>query len=119
MIADKKPNITKIFNETFLSLQCHYQALIATIDTRKNRLASLEAQMKALQSEIQLKSNAANADPEKLKARQEKLAKLQKKRSIIEQPLKDWVLYKRIFIRKIIIFLKMLSSFHAKNSLKK
>ncbi|HED6688520.1 TPA: hypothetical protein R5002_001929, partial [Campylobacter coli] len=74
MIADKKPNITKIFNETFLSLQCHYQALIATIDTRKNRLASLEAQMKALQSEIQLKSNAANADPEKLKARQEKLA---------------------------------------------
>lgn len=88
MIADKKPNITKIFNETFLSLQCHYQALIATIDTRKNRLASLEAQMKALQSEIQLKSNAANADPEKLKARQEKLAKLQKEAEYYRTTLK-------------------------------
>ncbi|HED7348360.1 TPA: hypothetical protein R5479_001533 [Campylobacter coli] len=83
MIADKKPNITKIFNETFLSLQCHYQALIATIDTRKNRLASLEAQMKALQSEIQ-----ANADPEKLKARQEKLAKLQKEAEYYRTTLK-------------------------------
>ncbi|HEF9599061.1 TPA: hypothetical protein SBY40_001784 [Campylobacter coli] len=88
MIADKKPNITKIFNETFLSLQCHYQALIATIDTRKNRLASLEAQMKALQSEIQLKSNAANAVPEKLKARQEKLAKLQKEAEYYRTTLK-------------------------------
>ncbi len=66
-------------------MQCHYQALVATIDTRKNRLASLEAQMKTLQSEINLKSNATDADPEKLKARQEILAKLQKKQNTTEQ----------------------------------
>lgn len=88
MASDQKPNITKIFNETFLSLQCHYQALIATIDTRKNRLASLQTQIKTLQSEINLKSNANNTDPQKLKIRQEKLAKLQKEAQYYETSLK-------------------------------
>ncbi|EAK5129855.1 hypothetical protein B6H98_04275 [Campylobacter jejuni] len=100
MMADQKPNITKIFNETFLSLQCHYQALVATIDTRKNRLASLEAQMKTLQSEINLKSNATDADPEKLKARQERLAKLQKEAEYYRTTLKRLDAIREDFYKK-------------------
>lgn len=100
IIADQKPNISKIFNETFLSLQCHYQALVATIDTRKNRLASLEAQMKTLQSEINLKSNAANADPEKLKAQQERLTKLQKEAEYYKTTLKRLDAIKEDFYKK-------------------
>ncbi|EOI0718637.1 hypothetical protein ACMF74_002153, partial [Campylobacter jejuni] len=84
----------------FLSLQCHYQALVATIDTRKNRLASLEAQMKTLQSEINLKSNAANADPEKLKARQERLTKLQKEAEYYRTTLKRLDAIREDFYKK-------------------
>lgn len=81
-------------------MQCHYQALVATIDTRKNRLASLEAQMKTLQSEINLKSNATDADPEKLKARQERLAKLQKEAEYYRTTLKRLDAIREDFYKK-------------------
>ncbi|MFY0745150.1 coiled-coil domain-containing protein [Campylobacter sp. LH-2024] len=100
MAADRKPNITKIFNETFLSLQCHYQALMATIDTKKNRLASIEAQMKTLQSEIALKSKAANPDQEKIKARQERLENLQKEAESYKTSLKRLQAIQEDFYKK-------------------
>ncbi|MBZ7955188.1 hypothetical protein [Campylobacter molothri] len=100
MAADRKPNITKIFNETFLSLQCHYQALMATIDTKKNRLASIEAQMKTLQSEIALKLKAANPDQEKIKARQERLENLQKEVESYKTSLKRLQAIQEDFYKK-------------------
>lgn len=66
-------NITRIFNENFLSMQCHYQALVATIDTRKNRLASNEAQLKTAQMELKLQTSKPKPDPDKIKAKQEKI----------------------------------------------
>ena len=88
MVCDKNPNVTKVFNDTFLSLQCHYQALIATIDTRKNRLSSLETQIKNLQSEINIKANAINADTIKMQAKQEKLDKFKKEANYYKTSLK-------------------------------
>ncbi|MCW1360773.1 hypothetical protein [Campylobacter sp. CCS1377] len=68
-------NISKIFNEIFLSLQCHYQALVSTIDTRKNRLNAVEHQVKTLRLELNLKKTNS-ADEAKIQAKQEKIEKL-------------------------------------------
>ncbi len=88
-MKDKKMlNTTKIFNETFLSLQCHYQALVATIDTRQSRLASTEAQLKTTNSEMNFLKNNQNATPEKIKAKEEKIAKLQKELNYYTSSLK-------------------------------
>ncbi len=73
---------------------------------KKNRLASLEAQMKTLQSEINLKSNAANADPEKLKARQERLTKLQKEAEYYRTTLKRLDAIREDFYKKLQYFRK-------------
>lgn len=89
-------NITKIFNENFLSLQCHYQALISTIDTRKNRSASLQAQIKTLSLEL----NLNNADPQKVKAKQEKLNKLQKENEYYTTSLKKLEAIQQDFYKK-------------------
>ncbi len=91
-------NITKIFNETFLSLQCHYQALIATVDTRKNRLTSLETQIKTLQLEMNLKK--ANMDPERLKMKEERMEKLQKEAGYYRTTLKRLEAIKNDFYKK-------------------
>lgn len=69
-------NTARIFNENFLSLQCHYQALVATIDTRKNRLASCEAQLKTAQMELKLQTSKPKPDSEKIKAKQAKIEEL-------------------------------------------
>lgn len=71
-------NTTRIFNENFLSMQCHYQALVATIDTRKNRLASSKAQLKTAQMELKLQTSKPKPDPDKIKAKQEKIDNLLK-----------------------------------------
>ena len=92
-------NITRIFNEIFISLQCHYQALIATIDTRKNRAASLEAQMKTLKLEMNLKA-ASNADPDKMKAKQERLDKLSKEANYYRTSLKRLDAIREDFYKK-------------------
>ena len=81
-------NIGKIFNEIFISLQCHYQALLATIDTRKNRATSLDSQIKNLNTEITLKLNSANADIKKREAVKERLEKLQKECDYYKSTLK-------------------------------
>ncbi|EJR7630995.1 hypothetical protein N1A46_000718 [Campylobacter upsaliensis] len=82
----KMINVTKIFNETFLSLQCHYQALISTIDTRKNRAQSLEAQMKTLT--LEMNARAATMDPAKMQAKQERFDKLAKEATYYRTSLK-------------------------------
>lgn len=88
-IKDKRLlNTTKIFNETFLSLQCHYQALVATIDTRKNRAASLDSQIKNLESEISFLKGNPNATPDKVKAKEEKKAELEKESTYYKTSLK-------------------------------
>lgn len=86
-IKDKRLlNTTKIFNETFLSLQCHYQALVATIDTRQNRANSLDARIKSLKLELNSKINANN--PEKIKAKQRKIEELEKETNYYKTSLK-------------------------------
>ncbi|MCX2682522.1 hypothetical protein OQH60_01350 [Campylobacter sp. MIT 21-1685] len=95
----KMINITKIFNENFLSLQCHYQALVATIDTRKNRSSSLESQIKNLQLEINLRSNS-NQDPLKLKAKEERMAKLKKENDYYKSSLKKLDSLRNDFYKK-------------------
>ncbi|MBK1993652.1 hypothetical protein FSE90_05230, partial [Campylobacter novaezeelandiae] len=90
-------NINKIFNETFLSLQCHYQALLATIDTRKNRSAALESQIKNLNLELNSKSNA---NPDKIKAKQERLESLQKENEYYKTSLKRLIAIKEDFYKK-------------------
>jgi len=91
-------NITKIFNETFLSLQCHYQALVATIDTRQNRLSSTQAQIKALQLELNLKN--ANSNPEKIKLKQDRLEKLQNEAGHYKTSLKRLNAIREDFYKK-------------------
>lgn len=90
-------NINKIFNETFLSLQCHYQALLATIDTRKNRSAALESQIKNLNLELNSKSNA---NPDKIKAKQQRLESLQKENEYYKTSLKRLIAIKEDFYKK-------------------
>lgn len=92
-------NITKIFNDTFLSLQCHYQALVATIDTRQNRLTSLENQIRTIQLEMNL-SRSRNPDPERMKAREERLEKFQKEANYYKTTLKRLEAIKDDFYKK-------------------
>ncbi|ARJ56699.1 hypothetical protein [Campylobacter cuniculorum] len=93
-------NTTKIFNETFLSLQCHYQALIATIDTRQNRATSLEAQIRTLNSEINFLRNNPNATPEKIKSKEERVATLQKEVNYYKTSLKRLDAIREDFYKK-------------------
>lgn len=92
-------NVTRIFNETFLSLQCHYQALVATIDTRKNRSVSLEAQMKTLQLEINLRGNS-NQSSEKIRAKEERMNKLKKENEYYKNSLKRLDAIRNDFYKK-------------------
>lgn len=71
-------NMKRIFNENFLSVQCHYQALAATIDTRRNRLTSSEHQFRSTQMELKMQMAKPKPDPDKIKAKQEKLDELAK-----------------------------------------
>lgn len=93
-------NIGKIFNEIFISLQCHYQALLATIDTRKNRATSLDSQIKNLNTEITLKLNSANADIKKIEVVKERLEKLQKECDYYKSTLKRLEAIKDDFYKK-------------------
>ncbi|WP_300702963.1 hypothetical protein [uncultured Campylobacter sp.] len=71
-------NITKIFHERFLSLQCHYQALIAAIDQRKNRLSSCEHQLRSAKMDYKMQSAKPNPDQERLKQKQSRIEELAK-----------------------------------------
>ena len=71
-------NITKIFNEKFLSVQCHYQALVAAIDTRKNRLSACEHQLRSAKMDYKMQASKPNPDQAKLKAKQERIEELVK-----------------------------------------
>lgn len=98
-MKDKKViNITRIFNESFLSLQCHYQALIATIDTRKNRAASVEAQLKTLRLQVNLKTT--RPDPNKIKARQDRMDRLQRELNYYNTSLKKLEAIREDFYKK-------------------
>lgn len=65
----KHINMERIYEEVFLSHQCHYQALLASLDNRKNRKLALERQMSTIVSEI--KSKQARLEVENPKKRQE------------------------------------------------
>ncbi|AJC93906.1 hypothetical protein FVD15_03860 [Campylobacter volucris] len=70
-MKDKQKNINmeRLYDEVFLSHQCHYQALLASLDNRKNRKLALERQMSTLASEI--KSKQARLEAESGKKHQE------------------------------------------------
>lgn len=69
---EKKLNIEGIFKDHFLSLQCHYQALVAMLGTQKDRATSIEKELKTLK----LESALATKDEAKIKLRQERQIKL-------------------------------------------
>lgn len=93
-------NVVKIFNETFLSLQCHYQALVATIDTRKNRLASCKHQLKSAQMEYKLESSKPKPDGEKLKKKQARIDELVKEIGYYDSTLKNLEALRSDFYKK-------------------
>ncbi|KGI55896.1 hypothetical protein [Campylobacter sp. MIT 97-5078] len=80
-------NTTRIFNEIFLSVQCHYQALVATIDTRKNRLASNEHQLRTAQTEMRLLTSKPKPDPDKIKIKQDRMDELVKEITYFKETL--------------------------------
>ncbi|AJC87546.1 hypothetical protein [Campylobacter insulaenigrae] len=58
----KHINMERLYDEVFLSHQCHYQALLASIDNRKNRKLALERQISTLASEIKSKQSRLEAE---------------------------------------------------------
>lgn len=80
-------NSTRIFNETFLSVQCHYQALVATIDTRKNRLAAGENQLKNANSELKFLRSQPKPDMQRIKAKEERIQAILKEVNYFKETL--------------------------------
>ncbi len=79
----KHINMERLYDEVFLSHQCHYQALLASIDNRKNRKLALDRQMSTLITDI--KSKQARLESENGKKRQEFEELIQnKKQKLIE-----------------------------------
>ena len=72
----KNINITRIFNEMFLSEQVYYQALATAIDTQKNRLKSAQLQARSARMEVNFEQQKPRPDKEKIQARQDKIIKL-------------------------------------------
>ncbi|TXE82978.1 hypothetical protein FPD46_03765 [Campylobacter peloridis] len=105
----KHINMERIYDEVFLSHQCHYQALLASLDNRKNRKLALERQMSTLASDI--KAKQARVESESGKKRQE-LEELiaEKKHKLVE--LKNELDYFSKSIEKLELIKK---SFYDKN----
>ncbi|AJC84449.1 hypothetical protein [Campylobacter peloridis] len=105
----KHINMERIYDEVFLSHQCHYQALLASLDNRKNRKLALERQMSTLASDV--KAKQARVESESGKKRQE-LEELitEKKHKLVE--LKNELDYFSKSIEKLELIKK---SFYDKN----
>lgn len=84
---EKIINVSKIFNEHFLSLQCHYQALVSSIDTRKNRLLSCASQLKNLHLELKFEQSKSKSNKDKIQKKQEKAFELEKEITYYKQSL--------------------------------
>lgn len=105
----KHINMERLYDEVFLSHQCHYQALLASIDNRKNRKLALDRQMSTLITDI--KSKQARIETESGKKRQEFEEMIQsKKQRLVE--IKNEVDY---FTKSIEKLEAMRKSFYEKN----
>lgn len=81
----KNINITRIFNETFLPVQCYYQALLTAIDSRKNRIKNAQYQLRSTRMEINFETQKPKPDKEKIEAKKEKLTKLAEEMTQIQK----------------------------------
>lgn len=81
----KKININRIFNETFLPVQCYYQALLIAIEARKNRLKNAQFQLRSARMEINFETQKPKPDKERIEIRKEKIVKLTEEMSEIQK----------------------------------
>lgn len=72
----KNINITRIFNETFLPVQCYYQALLTAIEARKNRIKNAQLQLRSARMEINFETQKPKPNQERIASRKEKITKL-------------------------------------------
>lgn len=81
----KKININRIFNESFLPVQCYYQALLIAIEARKNRLKNAQFQLRSARMEINFETQKPKPDKERIEVRKEKIVKLTEEMSEIQK----------------------------------
>ncbi len=79
----KHINMEHLYNEVFLAHQCHYQALLASLENRKNRKLALERQSNTLASEIKLKQSRLEIENGKKRQEAEEILH-SKKQKLIE-----------------------------------
>lgn len=83
----KKININRIFNETFLPVQCYYQALLLSIEARKNRLKNAQFQLRSARMEINFESQKPKPNKERIEVRRERIINLTEEMSQIQKSI--------------------------------
>lgn len=96
----KKININRIFNETFLPVQCYFQALLTAIDARKNRLKNAQFQLRSARMEINFETQKPKPDKERIEARKEKIVKLTEEMAEIQKNIERLETLKDEFLKK-------------------
>lgn len=72
----KNINVTKIFTESFLNVQCYYLALLTTIDTKQNRMKTCQFQLRSARMDLKYETSKPKPEPEKVQAKQDKIDRL-------------------------------------------
>ncbi len=72
----KNLNITRIFDEMFLSEQVYYQALATAIETQKNRMNTCRFQVRSSRMAINYEQQKPRPDKVKIDTNQEKITRL-------------------------------------------